>query len=89
MLLSKKDKGRLGYQVYIKKTHADKYLHADSHHHPAEKVGIIKTLAVITTTISDAEHLKMELNHLGMVFRKNGYHKEQISKATNKTHNSQ
>ena len=27
-----------------KDTHTDKYLHANSHHHPAQKVGIIKCL---------------------------------------------
>jgi hypothetical protein len=38
MLLTKKENGRLGYQVYKKKTHTNRYLHAESHHHPTQKV---------------------------------------------------
>ena len=30
--------------VYGKKTHTDRYLHYNSHHHPRVKVGIVKTL---------------------------------------------
>ena len=29
--------------VYRKKTHTDRYLHYNSHHHPRVKVGIVKT----------------------------------------------
>jgi hypothetical protein len=35
MHLTKKENGRLGYQVYRRNTHMDIYLHAQSHHHPA------------------------------------------------------
>ena len=34
--------------------------------------------------ISDADHLKNELKHLGMVFKKNGYHNRQINEEINK-----
>ena len=34
VLLTKKEDESCGYQVYRKKTHMDRYLHADSHHHP-------------------------------------------------------
>jgi len=36
VLISKKA-DTLGHQVYRKPTHTDRYLHAESHHHPAQK----------------------------------------------------
>ena len=33
VLLTKKTDGSLSHQVYHKKTHTDRYLHAESHHH--------------------------------------------------------
>ena len=72
------------YQVYRKDMHTDIYLHANSHHHPSQKVDIIKTLATKAKRISYADQLKNELDHLGMVFKKNGYHNKQINEAINK-----
>jgi len=42
ILLTKKD-GSLCFQVYRKKTHTERCLHANSHHHPKQKIGIIRT----------------------------------------------
>ena len=81
VLLSKQGNGKLGYQVYRKKTHTYKYLHAESHHHPAQKIGIIHTLAVRATRISDTSHLGTEMEHLRKVFKENGYQDEHINKA--------
>ena len=44
VLLTKNEDARLNYKVYRKKTCTDRYVHVDSHHHPTQKVGIIKTL---------------------------------------------
>jgi len=57
VLLTKKANGRLGYQVYRKKTHIDRYLHVESHHHPTQKVGVIQTLACRAKRISDTDYL--------------------------------
>ena len=35
VLISRKEDGTLGHQVYKKKAHTDSYLHADSYHHPS------------------------------------------------------
>jgi len=78
-LLTKKN-GKLSHQVFRKQTHTDKYLHSNSHHHPKQKVGVIKTLATRASRISDPEHLEEELNHLYKVFINNGYHKNIIQK---------
>ena len=63
ILLTKKD-GKLSTNVYRKKTHTERYLHANSHHHPKQKYGIIKTLTTRASRISDPHHLELEINHL-------------------------
>ena len=73
VLFSKQRNEKLGYQVYRKKTHMDKYLHLESHHHPSQNIGIIHTLAIKASRISDTNHERMELEHLKKVFKGNGY----------------
>ena len=45
ILITRNDDGSLAHQVYRKKTHTDKYIHVDSHHHPAKRIGVLNTLA--------------------------------------------
>ena len=45
VLITKKEDGSLAHQVYQKKTHTDKYVHASSHHPLSQKLGIFHTLA--------------------------------------------
>jgi hypothetical protein len=45
VLINKKEDGNLGHVVYRKKTHTENYLHASSHHHPTQKLGVLNTLA--------------------------------------------
>ena len=54
----------LSRQVYRKPTHIEQYLHADSHHHPAQKLGVIKTLATRALKISNKGRLDQERKHL-------------------------
>jgi len=79
VLLTKKN-GKLSHQVFRKQTHIDKYLHSNSHQHPKQKVGVIKTLATRASRISDPKHLEEELNHIHKVFINNGYQKHIIQK---------
>ena len=83
VLLIKKEDGTLGRRVYRKSTHTDLYLHSSSHHHPSQKVGILKTLALRALRICDNDNLNQELTHLRQVFKLNGYSHKQISKALN------
>ena len=55
--LTKRPDATLSNQVYRKPSHTKQYLHVDSHHHPAQKLGVIKTLATRALKISDKEHL--------------------------------
>jgi len=67
VLVTKKADNTLGHQVYRKPTHTDRYLHAESHHHPAQKQSAINSLVHRAFTISDNEHLQTEHNHLKQV----------------------
>ena len=85
VLLTKENDGTLAHQVYRKKTHTDKYIHSDSHHHPAQKIGVINTLAIRAKRISDTAHLDQELEHLVNVFKGNGYNEKQIRNTIRKS----
>jgi len=74
----------LGHQVYRKPTHTDRYLHAESHHHPVQKQSAINSLVHRAFIIFDKEHLQVELNHLKQALQKNGHDKKDISKIISK-----
>ena len=80
ILLSRKEDGSLAHKVYRKKTHIDKYIRYDSHHHPTQKIGVINSLTIRAKRISDAAHLDCELEHLVKVFKDNGYNENLIRK---------
>jgi hypothetical protein len=52
--------GFLNCQVYRKKTHSDIYLHVDSHHHPAQKSIVLKTLITGAIRISAPQFFEKE-----------------------------
>ena len=77
--LTKRLDETLSHQVYRKLTHTEQYLHADSYHHPSQKLGVIKTLATRALRISDKEHLDQEREHLIQGFKNNGYKEKHIN----------
>ena len=83
--LTKRPDGTLSHQVYKKPTYIEQYLHADSHHHPTKKLGVIKTLATKALKIYDKEHLYQEREHLIQVFKNNGYNGKHIKTILQKT----
>ena len=42
LIIRKEDRG-ISYKVYRKKTHTEQYLHALSHHHPQQNLGVMNT----------------------------------------------
>ena len=84
VLITKKLDGSVAHQVYRKKTHTNKYLHAESHHHPSQKIGILHTLAKRAVRVSDEDHLNEELQHLSKILQENGYTKKNIKMAFRK-----
>jgi hypothetical protein len=85
ILINRKEDGKLGHSVYRKMTHTENYLHASSHHHPTQKLGVLNTLSTRAIRISDKEHLEQEKNHLKKVFMSIGYKEKEIKNAINKS----
>ncbi|KAL0270784.1 UNVERIFIED_CONTAM: hypothetical protein PYX00_008078 [Menopon gallinae] len=52
----------------------DRYLHALSNHHPAQKRAVISTLVHRSKTLSGPDTLASELKHLAHALSANGYH---------------
>jgi len=80
VLISRKEDGSVSHQVYRKKTHTDRYLHADSHHFPPQKIGVINTLVTRALRIFDKEHIKEEIDHLEKKIGDNRYSDRQFRK---------
>ena len=80
-LVIKKQDGGIAHKVYRKKTHTEQYLHALSHHHPNQKMGVLNTLITRALKVSDKDRIEFEKEHLHNVFLSNGYSLAQISKA--------
>lgn len=59
---------KIGHTVYRKPTHTNRYLHANSHHHPSQLNGILKTLISRSKLLTDEEHLEMEIETLRNAF---------------------
>jgi len=56
ILLIRNEDGSLGHKVFTKKAHIDNYVHADSHHHPAQNMGVLRTIFTRAFKISYTSH---------------------------------
>jgi hypothetical protein len=70
------DNGSFGYREYRKPTHTNLYLNAKYHHHPANKLAVLSTLAYRDKAICDSESLPHKLIFLHNTFLNNGYSKK-------------
>jgi hypothetical protein len=84
VLMTRKQDGTLGYKIFRKKTHTNKYLHGNSHHHPSQNMGVLNTMTIRAARISNKDHLKEEIDHLTRVFTNIGYRNRDIKKAIDK-----
>ena len=80
VLVSRNEDGSISHQVFRKRTHTYRYLHANSCHFPSQKVGVINTLLTRALRISDKEHIKEEIDHLEKKIEENGYNGKQFRK---------
>jgi len=71
VLINRKEDGSLGHKVFRKSTHIESYLHTDSHHHPAQKFGVLNTL-------------NEENEHLFSTFHSIGYKEKEIKRSIEK-----
>jgi len=84
VLVTRKEDGTMGHQVFRKKTHTDSYFHVESYHHPTQNFGVLNTLVVRALRISDEEHLEDEISHLTSIFLGIGYKEGEIRKVINR-----
>jgi hypothetical protein len=70
-VLVTRDKNQLRHTVYRKKTHSDRYLNAQSHHHPQQKRALMKTLLHRAETICDEDSKERELKHIKWALKSN------------------
>jgi len=70
--------------VYRKPTHTDRYLHAKSHHHPAQKQSVISSLVHRAFSISQPDNINQELKHVKTALLQNGYSSSNIQKVINR-----
>ena len=74
----RKPNGTLGHAVHRKKTHTNRYLHANSHHHPSQKMSLINTLFHRADNISDSASKNLEKINVITALKQNGYKNKQI-----------
>ncbi|XP_011859612.1 PREDICTED: uncharacterized protein LOC105557077 [Vollenhovia emeryi] len=67
----------------------DRYLHANSHHHPAQKNSVINSLVHRALSISEPAALDGELNHLHRALTRNGYSSRNINRTIHKLTNKE
>ncbi|CAH0715137.1 unnamed protein product, partial [Brenthis ino] len=78
----------LSHTVYRKKTHTDRYLNGESHHHPSQLATVGKSLFQRARGICDEQHLAGELQHVKQVLRDNKLqvprlrHRDRVKPAT-------
>ncbi|XP_011878376.1 PREDICTED: uncharacterized protein LOC105567795 [Vollenhovia emeryi] len=89
VMVRRNEDGTLSHNVYRKPTHTDRYLHANSHHHPAQKNSVISSLAHRALSNSEPTALDGELNHLHRTLTMNGYSSRNINRTIKKLTNKE
>ena len=85
VLTMKKQDGSFTHQVYRKDTHTNRYLHVESHHHPAQKISFFNILATRVIRVSDRDHIAQEITHLKKALLNNGYKEKMIDETIMKS----
>ncbi|KAH9631271.1 hypothetical protein HF086_003707 [Spodoptera exigua] len=80
VLVSRGTDGRLSHTVYRKPTHTDRYLRADSHHHPSHLASVPRTLINRALNLCDPQYIDAEFDHLRQVLENNGYNWRQCTR---------
>jgi hypothetical protein len=83
VLIYKKSNGTLGHTIFRKETHTNRYLNANSHHHPAQIYSVVNTLVTRVKKLTDETHRQCELNNLRTVLTQNNFSNTSINKAIN------
>lgn len=81
MLVIKGSNGIFRTVMYRKQTHKDRYLHANSHHCPSQKMGLLHTMATRTVRIANDQRIDEENTYLRQSLQNTGYLVKNISQA--------
>ena len=73
VLITIKEDFSLGFTVYRKKTHTDRYLHFTSNHIMHHKISVIDSLVTRALRICDPEKIEEELHHITKALHRNCY----------------
>ena len=87
VLVSKTTNGSLEHTIYRKPTHTNRYLNAESHHHPTQLQGVVKTLISRSVRLSDDRNRPREMEKITTALKQNGYKHQAISNALRQTQN--
>ncbi|XP_045535441.1 uncharacterized protein LOC123721261 [Papilio machaon] len=85
VLVKRESSGCLVHTVYRKPTHTDRYLKADSHHHPSHLSSVPRTLINRALRLCDPQFVESELTHVRRVLEDNGYKWRQSLRLANTT----
>ncbi|XP_047987681.1 uncharacterized protein LOC125227409 [Leguminivora glycinivorella] len=64
VLVQRDERGLLTHKVHRKATHTDRYLQADSHHHPAHLSSVPRALINRALRLCDPQYVQGELQHM-------------------------
>ncbi|XP_060517001.1 uncharacterized protein LOC132696254 [Cylas formicarius] len=81
VLLTRSDGRKLQHQVYRKPTRTDRYLNAQSHHHPSQIQAVANTLICRSVRLTDEIHNKQEMEKITRTLRDNNYTESTIRNA--------
>ena len=88
VLITKTREGTLQHTVYRKPTHTNRYLNAESHHHPTQIQGVANTLISRSIRLADNDNREQELTNITIALKNNGYKNHTIQKAKHHQQNS-
>lgn len=85
VLMTRLLNSRSSHSVYRIPTHTARYLHPNSHHHPAQKLSIVNAFVHQVISISEINNFQNVLYYLQKALRNNSYEK-QYTQWTIKSH---
>ncbi|XP_013142387.1 PREDICTED: uncharacterized protein LOC106106354 [Papilio polytes] len=83
VLVKREPTGNLVHTVYRKPTNTDRYLRADSQHHPSHLSSVPRTLINRALRLCDPQFIESELSHVRQVLESNGYNWRQSYRLAN------
>lgn len=87
LLITRNPDQTLDYTVYRKPTHTNRYLNANSHHHPPQIQSVANTLVSRSFRLTKPTNRQQELQKISTALEENNYKKHNIKKAIRQNNN--